>query len=97
MVKTLDVALLLCRVAGFAFGLIAAYYWYKASNAKVTTRDNNPHPNPGVELLSNPDSEGHRVLYTSTAIEQSRLNKIAAIYTAIAVLFQAAASLIPSH
>jgi hypothetical protein len=92
VVKTLDVALSLCRVASIAFGFIAAWYWYKASTAKITTRDNNPH-NPDIELRGNPDSEGHCDLYTSTAIEQSRLNKIAAIYTAIAVLFQGAATL----
>ena len=70
---------------------MAAYYWFKASSGKVTTRDN-PH-NPDNEARGNPDSEGHCDLYTSTAIEQSRLNKIAAIYTAIAVLFQGAATL----
>jgi hypothetical protein len=91
-VKTLDVILFLCRVATIFFGLIAARYWYKASCAKITTRDNNPYK-PEFEARGNPDSEGHRVLYTSTAMEQSRLNKIAAIHTAIAVLWQAAASL----
>jgi hypothetical protein len=90
-VKTLDF-IIICRVASIFFGLTAAYYWYKASTAKITTRDNNPH-NPDNEARSNADSEGHRVLYTSTAIEQSRLNKIAAIHTAIAVVFQAAATL----
>jgi hypothetical protein len=92
VVKALDVTSLLCRVASIVFGSLAAYYWLKASSAKITTRDNNPH-NPDYEPRSNPDSEGHRVLYTSTAIEQSRLNKIAAIHTAIAVVFQAAATL----
>jgi hypothetical protein len=84
----------LCQVASIAFGFIAAWYWYKASTKKVTTRDNNPNPNPGVELLSNPDSEGHRVLYTSTAIEQSKLNATAAKYTAVMVGFQAIAILV---
>jgi hypothetical protein len=58
--------------------------------AKITTRDNNPH-NPGIELRGNPDSEGHRDLYTSTSIEQSRLNEIAATYAVIAAVFAAAA------
>ena len=71
---------------------MAALYWYKASRAKITTRDNNPHK-PDFEARSNLDSEGHRDLYTSTAMEQSRLNKIAAKHTAIAVISQAAASL----
>ena len=71
---------------------MAAYYWFKASSAKVTTRDNNPHK-PDFEARGNPDSEGHQYLYTSTAMEQSRLNKIAAKHTAIAVISQAAASL----
>jgi hypothetical protein len=78
----------LCRGASIAFGVLAALKWYKASNAKITTRDNNPH-NPGIELRGNADSEEHRPLYTSTAIEQSRLNKTAAIYAIIAALFAA--------
>jgi hypothetical protein len=82
----------LSRVASIVFGLIGALYWCKAGYAKITTRDNNPHK-PDNEARSNADREGHRVLYTSTMIEQSRLNKIAAIHTAIAVLCQAAALL----
>jgi hypothetical protein len=82
----------LCRVASVAFGFIAAWYWHKASTKKVTTRDN---PNPAdIELCGNADSEGHRVLYTSTPIEQSKLNATAAKYTAVTVGFQAIAILV---
>ena len=78
----------LCRVASIAFGFLAALKWYKASTAKITTRDNNAY-DPDIELRGNPDTEGHRDLYTSTAIKQSDLNKTAAIYSVIAVLFGA--------
>jgi hypothetical protein len=88
----LNIIVPLCRLASIVFGFIAVYYWYKASTAKVTDRDN-PH-NPGIELRDNPDNEGHRLLYVSTVKEQSRLNAIAAIYTGLAVLFQALASMI---
>lgn len=78
--------ILLCRVASIVFGILAAWYWYKASTKKVTTRDN---PTPADnELRGNADSEGHRPLYTSTAMEQSRLNAIAAIYTMIVAALQ---------
>ena len=35
----LGIILPLCRIAGLVFGLLAAYYWFKASKAKVTDRD----------------------------------------------------------
>ena len=68
----------LCRVASIVFGILAAWYWYKASTKKVTTKDNvTPADN---ESRGNLDSEGNRHLYTSTAIAQSKLNATAAIY-----------------
>jgi hypothetical protein len=79
--------ILLCRVASIIFGLLAAWYWYKASTKKITDKDNNPH-NPGIELVGNADNKGRLPLYTSTAMEQSRLNAIAAKYTAVTVGFQ---------
>jgi hypothetical protein len=36
---TLGIILPLCRVAGLVFGLLAAFYWFKASKAKVTDKD----------------------------------------------------------
>ncbi len=81
---------LLSRVAGVVFGLIAAYFWFKASTAKVTDRDS--RYNPGTELsYEDPDNKGHDIRVVATAMEQSRLNKIAAIHTGLAVLFQALA------
>ena len=78
----------LCGGASIAFGVLAALKWYKASTAKITTRDNNPY-HPAIELRGNADSEGHRDLHTSTATKQSDLNKTAAIYAFIAALFAA--------
>jgi len=77
-----------------ALGLLAAFYWYKASGAKIT--DSTNRHNPGTELTyEDPDNEGKDIYVVATAMEQSRLNKIAAIYTALAVLFQAIAAALP--
>lgn len=39
-----------------------------------------------------PEEKGRDTNFLATMLEQSRLNRIAAIYTALAILFQAAAS-----
>jgi hypothetical protein len=84
-----------CSAAGFIFGLVAAYFWFKASTAKVTDKDNGY--DPGVELsYEDPDNKGNDIRVVATAMKQSKLNKIAAIYTGLAILFQAAASIISS-
>ncbi|MFN0139917.1 MAG: hypothetical protein ACKVQW_07495 [Pyrinomonadaceae bacterium] len=92
----MKIAKLLCGVFGIAFSLISAYFWYKASVVKIT-EVNNIH-DPGVELRyedpKDPDKEIHVV---ATAMEQSRLNKIAAMFTALAVLTQAMATIIPTE
>ena len=76
------------------FGLLAAYYWFRASTAKVTD-EANIH-DPGVEMLyEDPENEGKYIYVVATSMEQSRLNKVAAIYTGLAVLFQAVAAALP--
>jgi hypothetical protein len=76
------------------FSLLAAYYWYRASVA-VVTDDKSGH-NPGVELRFD-DKKGRSVHVVASAMEQSRLNKIAAIWTAMAVLLQAIATALPAE
>lgn len=78
---------------GIGLGLISAYYWYKASIAKIT--DDNSIHRPGVEALyDDPDAPGKKIRVFASAMEQSRLNKIAAVYTALSLLSQALASLV---
>src|SRR5262245_35053614 len=85
------VILSLCRIAGLVFGLSAAYYWFRASKAKVTDKDTRYDPRFDF-VVNDPEDKGRDTNFLATALEQSRLNRIAAIYTALAILFQAAAS-----
>lgn len=76
---------------GTSFGLVSAYYWYKASVAKIT--DDNSIHRPGVEALyDDPEEPGKQIRVFASAMEQSRLNKIAAVYTALSLLSQVFAS-----
>jgi hypothetical protein len=43
-------------------------------------------------VVNEPEGKGRDTNFLATVLEQSRLNRIAAIYTALAILFQAAAS-----
>jgi hypothetical protein len=81
----------LCRIAGLVFGLLAAYYWFKASRVKVTDQDARYDPRFDF-VVNDPEDKGRDTNFLATVLEQSRLNRIAAIYTALAILFQAAAS-----
>jgi hypothetical protein len=91
VVTTLGILLPLCRVAGLGFGLLAAYYWFKASKVKVTDKDARYDPRFDF-VVNDPDDKGRDTNFLATVLEQSRLNRVAAIYTALAILFQAAAS-----
>lgn len=73
--------------------LISAYYWYRASTAEVN-HGNNGHE-PGIELQYTDKRTGREIYVVATAMEQSRLNKIGAVFTAAAVLLQAFASAVP--
>jgi hypothetical protein len=70
---------------------LAAYYWFKASTAKVTDKDMRYDPRFDF-VVNDPEGKGRDTNILATVLEQSRLNRIAAIYTALAILFQAAAS-----
>jgi len=67
-----------CRIAGLVFGLPPAYHWFKASKAKVTDKD--PRYDPRFDFVVNdPEDQGRDTNFLATVLEQSRLNKIAAI------------------
>jgi len=79
--------------AAILCGFVAAYLWFKASTV-VVSEAGGIH-NPGIELGYTDEKTGKEVLVVATAMEQSRLNKIAAIWTALAVLSQALATIVP--
>ena len=91
MVTKLGFILPLCRVAGLVFGLLPAFYWFKASKAKVTDKDTRYDPRFDF-VVNDPEDKGRDTNFLATVLEQSILNRIAAIYTALAILFQAVAS-----
>ena len=66
---------------------LSAYFWFKASTVVVTAEDK--RHNPGVEMHYTDKKTGKEVAVVATAMEQSRLNKIAAVFTGLAVLLQA--------
>ena len=77
-----------------ACGFISACLWFRASTAKVTT-DNNEL---STELINpDPSVPGQFIYVVSTAMAQSRMNRNAALFTGLAVLFQALSTLIPSN
>jgi hypothetical protein len=79
--------------AGIVCSLIAAYFWFKASTV-VVNDPNNVH-DPGAELRYKDKLTGKDVFVVATAKEQSRINKIAAILTGLAVLLQAVSAAVP--
>ena len=80
--------------AAIVVAFASAYFWFRASKAKIT-EPANIH-DPGIELAyEDPENPGQNIYVVATAMEQSRLNKIAAIYTGLAAFFQAGASLLP--
>ena len=91
VVAMLGIILPLCRIAGLVFGLLAAYYWFKAGKVKVTDKDARYDPRFDF-VVNDPEDKGRDTNFLATVLEQSRLNRIAAIYTGLAILFQAAAS-----
>jgi hypothetical protein len=87
----LGIVLPLCRIAGLVFGLLAAFYWFKAGKVKVTDKDTRYDPHFDF-VVNDPEGKERDTNFLATVLEQSRLNRIAAIYTGLAILFQAAAS-----
>ena len=79
--------------AAIICGLVSAYFWFKASTVVVS--DAGSGHNPGAELHYTDEKTGKGVFVVATAMEQSRVNKIASIWTALAVLLQAIATILP--
>ena len=86
-----NIILLLCRSTSIVLGLLAAYYWLRASTVTVTDTDKRYDPNFDF-IVNDPDHKADEFNFFATAKEQTKFNRIAAIYTALAILFQAAAS-----
>lgn len=90
----LHLAKLVCLVLGSVLGFVAACIWYEASKTKVTSKDKRlERLKPDHDLITDGPS-ALDIHYVATAMEQTRLNKKAAIVTALAVLFQALAGLV---
>ena len=62
-----------------------------SSRAKVTDQDARYDPRFDF-VVNEPEGKGRDTNFLATVLEQRRLYRIAAIYTALAILFQAAAS-----
>jgi len=90
---TVNCASILCAILGFAFGLAAACYWYKSAQV-------NADPEWKTALDEPVDTEDKNSQWTAAllkwAAESARLNRTAAILTAIAVFFGAVASVLGS-
>ena len=87
----LQIILPFCRIAGLVFGLLAGCYWFRAGKAKVTDQDTRYDPRFDF-VVNDPEYKGDDTNFLATVLEQSSLNRIAATYTALAILFQAVAS-----
>jgi hypothetical protein len=83
----------LCRWIAVALSFASAYFWYKASKAKVTEADNSL----GMELkYADPDNKEKNIHVLATAKKQTELNAIAAKLIAWAIFFQAVALVLDS-
>ena len=78
--------------AGVLCGLTSAYFWFKAS---VVVVNSPPDDDTGSGMVYTDPKTGKDVYELATAIEQSRINKIAAIFTGLTVLLQAVGGVLP--
>jgi hypothetical protein len=81
----MKVFIVLFALAAFAAGLVAAYFWYRASTVEIIPTYAKPGGS-GFEPVENKDA--HWIVGQLEATKESgRLNKIAAILTALATFF----------
>lgn len=74
-------------IAGFAAGLVAAFYWYRASRVNFVPFW---EANGGVEPVDPLQSAEHWVVaLMKTGRKSGKLNRIAAVWTALSVLLSA--------
>lgn len=80
--------------SGVLFGIASAYYWYLTSIVKVTKETPVHKGKPRYDLGDDVIVKGKtiEIPLLATAIETSRLNKIAALLTAASILCQALAT-----
>jgi hypothetical protein len=93
VVTTLRIILVLFRGAAILFAVLSVYYWFRASTVTVTDADKRYDPKFDF-VVNDPDHKADDVNFFATAKEQSRFNKIAAIYTALAILCEAVVTVI---
>ncbi|WP_418646929.1 hypothetical protein ACNQFN_15650 [Thauera butanivorans] len=78
--------------AAIATGMLAAWYWFKASRVKIDPGwDRNGLVEPGIHSAA--QDAWMAALIRATA-DSARLNKVAAIWTAVAVALNALAGLV---
>ena len=82
---TLRIILVLGRGASIVFAVLSVYYWFRASTVTITDADKRYDPKFDF-VVNDPDHKADDINFFATAKEQSRFNKIAAIYTGLAVL-----------
>lgn len=76
--------------SGVLFGIASAYYWYMTGVVKVTKDFPLYKGKPRYDLSDDVIVQGKvgEILLLATAVETSRLNKIAALLTAASILCQ---------
>jgi len=89
----LRIILVLFRGASILFAVFSVYYWFRASTVTVTDADKRYDPRFDF-VVNDPDHKADNINFFATAKEQSRFNKIAAIFTALAVLCEAVVTLL---
>lgn len=77
----MKVSALLLALAGLGCGLMASYYWFKSSKVRI---DIGPETEPGEVVFSQLRWQAATV---KAIVEMSRLNKVATVWTAIAIVF----------
>lgn len=83
---------LVLAVAAFITGLLAAGYWYKASRVTADPEwGRNGEYRPVTHSM---EQDAWIAVLIQSASESARLNKIAALWTAVAVALNALATLI---
>lgn len=88
----LRIILVLCRTASIVFALLSVYYWFRGSNVTVTDADRRYDPKVDF-IINDPEHKTDNINFLATAKEQMKFNRVAAIYTALAVLSEAAVTL----
>ena len=89
----LRIILMLFRGASILFAVFSVYYWFRASTVTVTDADKRYDPKFDF-VVNDPEHKADNINFFATAKEQSRFNKIAAVYTALAVLCEAIVTII---